>query len=60
MNDLRTYIAQRQDQFVAELCEWLRIAGISAQAEHHPQVQASAEWLATAAKRAGFVRSRLG
>lgn len=59
MTDIGTYIAQHRAQFVAELCEWLRIPGISAQAEHHRDVRASAEWLAQAAKDAGFSRAEI-
>ena len=41
-------------QLLADLDAWLRIPGISAQPEHHPDVQRSAEWLAEAFTRTGF------
>src|SRR3954471_7340909 len=50
----RDFIAAHRDDLLADLDQWLRIPGISAQPEHHPDVLRSAEWFADAARRAGF------
>jgi acetylornithine deacetylase/succinyl-diaminopimelate desuccinylase-like protein len=50
----RQYIADHRDTLLADLDQWLRIPGISAQPERHADVRRSAEWFADAARRAGF------
>lgn len=50
----REYIAGHRDELLADLDQWLRIPGISAQPEHRGDVARSAEWFADAARRAGF------
>jgi acetylornithine deacetylase/succinyl-diaminopimelate desuccinylase-like protein len=50
----REFVADHGAELLADLDEWLRIPGISAQPEHHPNVQRSAEWFASAATRTGF------
>ncbi|HET6209804.1 MAG TPA: dipeptidase [Jatrophihabitans sp.] len=53
-NDVRCYVTEHHQELLADLDTWLRIPGISAQPEHHPQVLQSAEWLAEACRRTGF------
>ncbi len=51
---VRAYVAERRDEFVAELSDWLRIASISADPEQADEVSRSADWLAQRLLRAGF------
>jgi acetylornithine deacetylase/succinyl-diaminopimelate desuccinylase-like protein len=51
---VRSYIADRRDEFIAELSEWLRIPSISADPAHSHDVSRSADWLAQRLLRAGF------
>ncbi|HJQ00886.1 MAG TPA: dipeptidase [Jatrophihabitans sp.] len=53
-NDVRSYVTEHQTDLLAELDAWLRIPGISAVPEKHPQVLDSAQWFADACRRAGF------
>jgi acetylornithine deacetylase/succinyl-diaminopimelate desuccinylase-like protein len=50
----RDYVTSHRADLLADLDAWLRIAGISAQPAHHPDVHRSAEWFADAARRTGF------
>jgi acetylornithine deacetylase/succinyl-diaminopimelate desuccinylase-like protein len=50
----REYIDAHRPDLLADLDQWLRIPGISAQPERHGDVRRSAEWFADAARRAGF------
>jgi acetylornithine deacetylase/succinyl-diaminopimelate desuccinylase-like protein len=50
----REFVAAHSAELLADLDEWLRIPGISAQPEHSHDVAGSAEWFAAAARRAGF------
>jgi acetylornithine deacetylase/succinyl-diaminopimelate desuccinylase-like protein len=54
MTDVRTFVAEHRHELLADLDQWLRIPGISAVPERHPDVQRSAEWFAEAARAAGF------
>jgi acetylornithine deacetylase/succinyl-diaminopimelate desuccinylase-like protein len=54
MTTPREYVAAHRDELLADLDQWLRIPGISAQPEHSADVQRSAEWFADAARRTGF------
>lgn len=54
MSTEREYVADHRNELLADLDEWLRIPGISAQPAHHADVQRSAEWFARAARAAGF------
>lgn len=54
MTDVRTFVTDNHADLLADLDDWLRIPGISAQPEHHPDVVRSAEWLADAFTRTGF------
>ena len=50
----RSFIDEHRGELLADLDQWLRIPGISAQRERHDDVRRSAEWFADAARRAGF------
>jgi acetylornithine deacetylase/succinyl-diaminopimelate desuccinylase-like protein len=50
----RQYIADHRAELLADLDQWLRVPGISAQPERHGDVRRSAEWFAAAARNAGF------
>jgi acetylornithine deacetylase/succinyl-diaminopimelate desuccinylase-like protein len=50
----REYVAAHRAELLADLDQWLRIPGMSAQPEHHVDVGRSVEWFAAAARRAGF------
>lgn len=54
MTDVRTFIDEHRGELLADLDDWLRIPGISAQPERHDDVRRSAEWLAAAARQVGF------
>jgi len=54
MTSAREFVRDHREDLLADLDEWLRIPGISAQPEHAADVLASAEWFAAAASRAGF------
>lgn len=57
MNKSREYINQNFDRFTEELFELLRIPSISAQAEHKPDMERCAEWLAVSLMKAGADRA---
>ena len=54
MTEERSFIDAHRHELLADLDDWLRIPGISAQPERHDDVRRSAEWLAAAARRVGF------
>ncbi len=54
MPTVREFIDDHRGELLADLDQWLRIPGISAQPEHHADVQRSAEWFAEAARRTGL------
>lgn len=54
MTDERAYVADHLDELHADLDAWLRIPSISADPARHPDVHASAQWLAGALRRIGF------
>ena len=51
---VRHHVTAYRDELLADLDSWLRIAGISAQPEHHDDVARSADWLKAAFERVGF------
>ena len=53
-DSVRAFVAQHAHELAADLDEWLRIPGISAQPQYHPDVQRSADWLAAAFARTGL------
>jgi acetylornithine deacetylase/succinyl-diaminopimelate desuccinylase-like protein len=48
------YLQQNQKRILAELCDYLRFASISAQSEHKSDVLACAQWLVAQAKQIGL------
>ena len=53
-NDLETFFSSNAERFRAELFDFLRIASVSARAEHRPDLERAAEWLAGALRSAGL------
>ena len=51
---IRAFVAQHAEELAADLDEWLRIPGISAQPQYHDDVQRSADWLEAAFTRTGM------
>jgi acetylornithine deacetylase/succinyl-diaminopimelate desuccinylase-like protein len=45
MESVLRYLKQNQKRFIAELCEYVKFASISAQPQHQADVQACAQWL---------------
>jgi acetylornithine deacetylase/succinyl-diaminopimelate desuccinylase-like protein len=54
MDPIRSYVDAHKDDLLTDLDQWLRIPGISAQPDRHPDVARSAQWFADAARRTGF------
>ncbi|MDT4915853.1 MAG: hypothetical protein QOH89_553, partial [Pseudonocardiales bacterium] len=54
MSEIRTFVDEHRGDLLADLDQWLRIPGISAQPERHADVARSAQWFADAARRTGF------
>jgi acetylornithine deacetylase/succinyl-diaminopimelate desuccinylase-like protein len=52
--DVHGYIEEGAGRFFADLKHWLAIPSISADPRHHPDVRASAEWLAAHLRATGF------
>jgi acetylornithine deacetylase/succinyl-diaminopimelate desuccinylase-like protein len=51
---VRDFVHDHRGELLADLDQWLRIPGISAQPDRHDDVRRSAEWFAAAATRTGF------
>jgi acetylornithine deacetylase/succinyl-diaminopimelate desuccinylase-like protein len=54
VTDVRSFISDHRADLLADLDSWLRIPGVSALPERHPDVHRSAEWFADACLRTGF------
>jgi acetylornithine deacetylase/succinyl-diaminopimelate desuccinylase-like protein len=54
MTDARRFIDDHRHELLADLDNWLRIPGISAQPQRHDDVRRSADWLAAAVRQVGF------
>jgi acetylornithine deacetylase/succinyl-diaminopimelate desuccinylase-like protein len=54
MQTVLDYLKQHQDRFVAELCEYLRFASVSAQPQHKPDLLACGQWLVAHCKQIGL------
>src|ERR1700722_14775628 len=48
------YLKSNQLRFVAELCDYLRFASVSAQPQHKPDLRACAEWLVNHCRKIGL------
>ncbi|MFC1660248.1 dipeptidase [Gemmatimonadota bacterium] len=59
MENVRAYIDRELGRFQDELLDFLRIPSVSARAEHSPDVQAAADWLAEQMGEAGLQASVL-
>jgi acetylornithine deacetylase/succinyl-diaminopimelate desuccinylase-like protein len=53
-NAVRSFVNDHRQALLDDLDAWLRIPGISAIPERHPDVHRSAEWFAEACRAAGF------
>jgi acetylornithine deacetylase/succinyl-diaminopimelate desuccinylase-like protein len=54
VSTVRDFVNDHRQDLLDDLDAWLRIPGISAQPEHHRDVERSAEWFADAARKVGF------
>jgi acetylornithine deacetylase/succinyl-diaminopimelate desuccinylase-like protein len=54
MQPVLDYLKQNQSRFVAELCDYLRFASVSAQPQHKPDLLACAEWLVAHCQNLGL------
>ncbi len=54
MQSVLDYLQKNQSRFLAELCEYLRFASVSAQPKHKPDVQACAAWLVAHCRQIGL------
>jgi acetylornithine deacetylase/succinyl-diaminopimelate desuccinylase-like protein len=54
MQSVLDYLKQHQDRFLAEFCEYLRFASVSAQPKHTKDLLACAEWLVAHCKNIGL------
>jgi acetylornithine deacetylase/succinyl-diaminopimelate desuccinylase-like protein len=51
---IEAYLREHQDEFVRQLCEYVRFPSVSAQPGHRPDVQACAEWMAEHGRQIGL------
>jgi acetylornithine deacetylase/succinyl-diaminopimelate desuccinylase-like protein len=54
MQSVLDYLKQNQKRFVAEFCDYLRFASVSAQPQHKKDVLACAKWLADHCRQIGL------
>jgi acetylornithine deacetylase/succinyl-diaminopimelate desuccinylase-like protein len=54
MQSVLDYLKQNQERFVAEFCDYLRFASVSAQSQHKEDVRACAAWLADHCRQIGL------
>jgi len=54
MHTVIDYLRRNQARFVAELCEYLRLPSVSAQAQHRKEVARCADWLAAHCRLVGL------
>src|SRR5438309_9957617 len=52
--ELNEYIERKRNEHLTDLYEFLRIPSISAQAEHKPDVERAARWVADRMRRVGL------
>ncbi|PHS02921.1 MAG: peptidase M20 [Blastopirellula sp.] len=54
MTDLKTFLAENEDQFVDDLCELLKIPSVSTDSRHAGDVKAAGDWVADQFRKLGF------
>src|SRR5580700_2418774 len=54
MQAVLDYLKQNQARFLAEYCDYLRFASVSAQPQHKPDLQACAAWLVAHCRQIGL------
>jgi acetylornithine deacetylase/succinyl-diaminopimelate desuccinylase-like protein len=54
MQKVLDYLKQHQDRFLAEFCDYLRFASVSAQPQHKKDLVACAEWLVAHCRNIGL------
>ena len=54
METVLRYLCDNESRFVAELCEYLRFASVSAQPQHRKDLRACAEWLVKHCRHIGL------
>ncbi len=54
MQVILDYLKRNQTRFVAELCDYLRFASVSAQPQHKKDLRACAEWLVNHCRKIGL------
>jgi acetylornithine deacetylase/succinyl-diaminopimelate desuccinylase-like protein len=52
--NLSEFIEEQQEQYLADLYDFLRIPSISAKSEHKPDIERAAQWVADHLREAGF------
>jgi acetylornithine deacetylase/succinyl-diaminopimelate desuccinylase-like protein len=52
--DLATYLEEKRDEQLADLCEFLRIPSVSTKREHKPDIARAAKWLAERLRAIGM------
>src|SRR5690349_19699908 len=52
--DLNEYIERKHNEHLSDLYEFLRIPSVSAQADHKPDVERAAQWVADRLRRVGL------
>jgi len=59
MNIVRQYIEGNKERFLDELCDWLRIPSVSAEAAHKPDMTRAAEYLQNKLLEAGVDKAQI-
>jgi len=54
MQPVLDYLKQNQKRFLAEFCDYLRFASVSAQTQHKPDLLACAQWLVAHCQKIGL------
>jgi acetylornithine deacetylase/succinyl-diaminopimelate desuccinylase-like protein len=54
MSDVRSWVHDHRDEYIADLISWLRIPSVSADPARQDDVRRSAHWFADQARAAGF------
>src|SRR5256712_1352045 len=58
--ELNEYIERKRNEHLTDLYEFLRIPSISSQAEHKPDVEGAARWVADRMRRVGLGEVEIG